>query len=149
ATAQGRHTVSWRGWDCEIQAGDAASHGPKGAESEHQPGFFGVRFALLIANWDNYRFPVAFRLIRPKAHPEYHTENALFREMVRHFTPPVWATRVIVEGDAAYGSKENMKMVLKRDADDSARRWGFVFAIARTWKTSEGKAQRPSRARAS
>ena len=33
-----------------------------------------------------------------------------------------------------------MKMVLQRDAEDPTRRWGFVFAIARTWKTSEGKA---------
>ena len=112
----------------------------KGRKSEHQPWFWGVRFALLIATWDGYRFPVAFRLIRPKTHPAYRTENALFREMVSDFVPPAWATRVIVEGDAAYGSQENMKMVLKRDADDSARRWGFVFAIARTWKTSEGKA---------
>ena len=31
-------------------------------------------------------------------------------------------------------------MVLQRDADDPARRWGFVFAIARTWKTVEDKA---------
>ena len=112
----------------------------KGRKSEHQPWFFGVRFALLIATWDGYRFPVAFRLIRPKTHPEYRTENALFREMVRHFVPPAWAMRVIVEGDAAYGSQENMQMVLKRDAEDPARRWGFVFAIARTWKTVEDKA---------
>src|SRR5207253_11063975 len=33
-----------------------------------------------------------------------------------------------------------MQMVLKRDADDPARRWGFGFAIARTWKTAEDKA---------
>lgn len=112
----------------------------KGRKSEHQPWFFGVRFVLLIANWDVYRLPVAFRLIRVKTHPEYQTENALFREMVQHFVPPVWAKRVIVEGDAAYGSQENMKMVMQRDADDPARRWGFVFAIARTWKTVEGKA---------
>jgi hypothetical protein len=39
-----------------------------------------VRFALLIATWESYRFPVAFRLIRPKTHPAYRTENALFRE---------------------------------------------------------------------
>ena len=112
----------------------------KGRKSEHQPWFFGIRFALLIANWDVYRLPVAFRLIRVKTHPAYRTENALFREMVQHFVPPVWAKRIIVEGDAAYGSQENMKMVMQRDADDPARRWGFVFAIARTWKTVEGKA---------
>jgi len=112
----------------------------KGRKSEHHPWFFGIRFALLIVNWDVYRFPVAFRLIRPKTHPEYRTEKALFREMVSHFVPPPWAKRVIVAGDAAYGSQENMQMVRKRDADDPVRRWGFVFAIARTWKTVEDKA---------
>jgi hypothetical protein len=112
----------------------------KGRKSEHQPWFFGIRFALLIATWDVYRLPVAFRVIRRKTDPAYQTENALFREMVRQFVPPAWATRVIVEGDAAYGSQDNMKMVMQRDADDPARRWGFVFAIARTWKTVEDKA---------
>jgi len=114
--------------------------GQKGRKSEHQPWFFGIRFALLIANWDVYRLPVAFRLIRLKRHPGYQPENALFRAMVDDFVPPAWATRIIVTGDAAYGSQENMKMVLDRDAHDPARRWGFVFAIARTWKTAEGKA---------
>src|SRR5262249_34678218 len=37
------------------------------------------------------------------------------------------------------GSKANMAMVKDRDKADSARRWGFVFAIARTWKTMENK----------
>jgi hypothetical protein len=73
----------------------------KGRKSEHHPWFFGMRFALLIVNWDVYRFPVALRLIRPKSHPAYQLENALFREMVGRFVPPRWATRVIVEGDAA------------------------------------------------
>lgn len=112
----------------------------KGRKSEHQPWFFGIRFALLIVTWDVYRLPVAFRLIRVKTHPAYQTENALFREMVERFVPPSWATRVIVEGDAAYGSQDNMKMVMQRNASDPARQWGFVFAIARTWKTVEGKA---------
>jgi Transposase DDE domain len=112
----------------------------KGRKSEHQPWFFGIRFALLIVNWDIYRFPVAFRLIRPKSHPAYQTENALFREMVGRFVPPPWAKRVIVVGDAAYGSQDNIKMVMKRDADEPARRWGFVFAMARTGKTVEDKA---------
>ncbi len=49
---------------------------------------------------------------------------------------------VIVEGDAAYGSQDNMKMVMERDADDPDRTWGFVFAIPRIWKTVEGKAIR-------
>ena len=63
----------------------------KGRKSEHHPWFFGMRFALLLANWDVYRMPVAFRLIRPNSHPEYQPENALFREMVGDFVPPAWA----------------------------------------------------------
>jgi hypothetical protein len=114
----------------------------KGRKSEHHPWFFGIRFALLIANWDVYRLPVAFRLIRPKSHPQYQTENALFREMVVAFTPPAWATTVVVEGDAAYGSQGNIKMVQQCDATDAARRWGCVFAIARTGKTVEDKASK-------
>jgi hypothetical protein len=112
----------------------------KGRKSEHHPWFFGIRFALLIANWDVYRLPMAFRLIRPKSHPAYQPENALFRAMVERFVPPTWATRVIVAGDAAYGSQENIKMVQQRNTKDAARRWGFVFAMARTWKTVEDKA---------
>jgi len=112
----------------------------KGRKSKHDPWFFGVRFALLIVSWDGFRLPVAFRFIRPKSHPKYQTENALFREMGGAFKPPAWAKVVIVEGDAAYGSQANMKMVLQRDAQDPDRTWGFVFAIARTWKTVEGKA---------
>ena len=112
----------------------------KGRKSQHDPWFFGVRFALLIVSWDVFRLPVAFRLIRPKSHPKYQMENELFREMVRAFRPPTWAKVVIVEGDAAYGSKDNMKMVMERDAEDPGRTWGFLFAIPRTWKTVEGKA---------
>jgi hypothetical protein len=96
--------------------------------------------ALLIVNWAVYRLPVAIRLIHRQTHPAYRTANALFRELVSHFVPPAWSTRVIGEGDAAYGSRENIPMVLKRDADDAARCWGFVLALARTWKTAEGKA---------
>ena len=112
----------------------------KGRKSQHDPWFFGVRFALLMVSWDVFRLPVAFRLIRPKSHPKYQTENELFREMVKAFRPPTWAKVVIVEGDAAYGSQDNMKMVMERDAEDPGRTWGFLFAIPRTWKTLEGKA---------
>jgi hypothetical protein len=111
----------------------------KGRISQHHPWFFGLRFVLLMAAWDGYRLPVGFRLILPKRHAGYRSENALFREMVGEFVPPSWAKLVIVGGDAAYGSKANMRMVQDRDKADSARRWGFVFAIARTWKTVEEK----------
>jgi hypothetical protein len=111
----------------------------KGRNSKHQPWFFGLRFVLWMAAWDGYRIPVGWRLILPKRHTGYRSENALFREMVREFVPPSWATLVGGGGDAAYGSKANMRMVQARDKADAARRWGFVFAIARTWKTVEEK----------
>jgi hypothetical protein len=109
----------------------------QGRISKHHPWFFGLRFVLLMAAWDGYRVPVSFRLLLPKGHVDYRSENALFREMVGEFVPPRWAKLVIVGGDAAYGSKANMGMVTDRDKADTARRWGFVFAIARTWKTVE------------
>jgi hypothetical protein len=113
--------------------------GQKGRLSQHHPWFFGIRFVVLMAAWEGYRIPVSFRLILPKGHAEYRSENALFREMVGEFVPPRWAKLVIVGGDAAYGSKANMDMVKARAQADTARRWGFVFAIARTWKTVEEK----------
>jgi hypothetical protein len=111
----------------------------KGRNSKYHPWFFGLRFVLLMAAWDGYRIPVGFRLMLPKRHAGYRSENALFRAMVGAFVPPSWATLVIVGGDAAYSSKANMRMVQDRDKADGARRWGFVFAIARTWKTVEDK----------
>jgi len=111
----------------------------KGRISQHHPWFFGLRFVVLMAAWDGYRIPGGVRLILPKRHAGYRSENALFRERVEAFVPPRWATLVIVGGDAAYGSKANMAMVQERDKADRARRWGFVFAIARTWKTAEEK----------
>jgi hypothetical protein len=111
----------------------------KGRISQHHPWFFGLRFVVVMAAWDGYRVPVSFRLIVPKDHADYHSENTLFRDMVAEFVPPYWAKLVIVGGDAAYGSKANMNMVKARDKADPARRWAFVFAIARTWKTVEDK----------
>jgi Transposase DDE domain len=111
----------------------------QGRISPQHPWFFGLRFVLLMAAWDGARVPVSFRLILPKRHAAYRSENALFRDMVEAFVPPSWAKLVIVGGDAAYGSQANMRMVQDRDKADAARRWGFVFAIARTWKTAEDK----------
>lgn len=111
----------------------------KGRKGKNRPWFFGIRFGLVIVCWDVYRIPVAFRIILPKTHPDYQCENALFRAMVEAFQPPCWATTVIVLGDAGYGSKENMKMVKRRQNVDEQRQWYFVFAIARTWKQANEK----------
>ena len=114
----------------------------KGRKSQHHPWFFGIRFALLIVAWDVYRIPVAFRIILPKTHPQYRTENALFRDMLSQFTPPSWAALVLVEGDAAYGSKANITWVKQLNTTDRSRDWYFVFAISRTWKTVDDKASK-------
>jgi hypothetical protein len=114
----------------------------KGRTSKQQPWVFGLRFVLLMAAWDGYRVPVSFRLVLPKCHADYRSENALFRDMVEAFVPPCWAKLVVVGGDAAYGSRANMRMVQDRDQADGARRWGFVFAIARPWKTVEDKSSK-------
>ena len=114
----------------------------KGRQSEPQPWFFGIRLALVMATWDVSRLPVACRVMRRTTDPAYQTDNALGREMVRQVVPPAWATRVMVEGDAAYGSQENMQMGMQRDADAPARRWGLVCAIAQTWKTVDDKASK-------
>ena len=111
----------------------------KGRENKNGPWFFGIRFVLLAVCWSGFRIPVAVRIILPKNDPDYKKENVLFREMVQSFVPPHWAKTVIVVGDAAYGSRENMKMVIEKNKNDAARNWFFVFAIARTWKTAEGK----------
>ena len=46
---------------------------------------------------------------------------------------------MIVEGDAAYGAKANINLVKQIDKDDASRDWNFVFAISRTWKTTNDK----------
>ena len=111
----------------------------KSRKSKYHPWFFGIRFVLLIVAWDVYRIPVAFRIILPKTHPDYRTENALFRDMLQAFTPPAWATWIIVLGDAAYGSKANINLIKQLEKTDCRRHWAFVFAISRTWKTMEDK----------
>jgi hypothetical protein len=64
--------------------------------------------------------------------------------MVGEFVPPCWAKLVIVGGDAAYGSKANIAMVKAREKADPARRWSFVFAIARNLEDRGGAiAQKP------
>jgi len=111
----------------------------KGRMSERHSWFFGIKFIVLMVSWDDYRIPVDFEMVLPKGHPDYQKENELFRFMLSHFQPPDWAKAVIVVGDAAFASKDNMKLVQARDKDDSQGRWGFVFAIARTWNMENGK----------
>ena len=114
----------------------------KGRLNEHHAWFFGIKFVVLIVAWDDYRIPVDFQMVLPKGHPDYKKENELFRHMLSHFQPPDWAKVVMVVGDAAFAAKDNMKLIQARDKADSQRRWGFVFAIARTWNMADGKSLR-------
>lgn len=114
----------------------------KGRKGKNKPWFFGIRFVIIAVCWDNYRIPWSFRIILPKDHKDYKKENALFREMVRNFVPPYWVRTVIVIGDSAYCSKENIGTVNTKNSADKNCNWFYVFAIARTWKTEEGKSLR-------
>ena len=111
----------------------------KGRTSHYKAHFFGIRFVLLMVHWDGYRIPVDFRIVLPKAHHDYKTENQLFREMLKRFKPPEWAKLVVVTADAAFASKDNMQLIQQLNQLDPKRRWGFVFAIARTWNMENGK----------
>src|SRR5439155_14277105 len=116
--------------------------GQRGRISQQHPWFFGLRFVLLLAAWDGYRLPVGCRLMLPKRHAGSRSEHAWFRDMVEALVPPRWAKLVIVGGEAAYGSKANRRMVQDRDKADAARRWSFVLAIARPWKTVEEQSRK-------
>lgn len=112
----------------------------KGKTSHNKPYFWGIRFVLLIVAWDVYRIPVAFRIVLPKKHKYYRKENVLFRDMVAEYTPPAWAQKIIVIGDAAYSSKDNITMIKNRNKIDERHEWYFVFALAKSAKCHDGKA---------
>ena len=104
----------------------------KGRFNEYAPYTFGLHTVLLIAQWDIYRVPLAFRLVQPKKSKGYRSENALFREMLEDLILPPWCKMVIVVADAAYASRANLKAI-------QARRWFFVIAFPRTWKLANGQ----------
>jgi hypothetical protein len=101
--------------------------------SHLHPYVFGFRIVILMAHWGVYRIPVDFALLRRKDDATYQTENALFRQMLRDFRPPLWCQEVVVVADAAYASRPNMALI------QELRYW-YVFALPRTWKFTNGKA---------
>lgn len=111
----------------------------KGRTSRNEAFFFGIKFVVLMLQWDVYRIPVDFSIVLPKGHPAYKNENQLFREMLKGFKPPEWARYIIVVADAGLASAKNMQLVQQLDKLDRYRVWGFVFSIARTWKMEDGK----------
>jgi hypothetical protein len=101
--------------------------------SQHHPYVFGFRIILLMAQWDVYRIPVDFALVRRTDDPGYQTENALFRHMLGEFRRPAWCLDVIVVADAAYASRANLATIQALD-------YWYVIALPRTWKFANGKA---------
>jgi Transposase DDE domain len=104
----------------------------KGRLDEYAPYTFGLHMVLLIAQWDVYRIPLAFRLVKPKGSKGYRSGNALFRGMLEEIVLPPWCKMVIVVADAAYASRANLKAI-------QARGWFFVIAFPRTWKLANGQ----------
>jgi hypothetical protein len=104
----------------------------KGRLNEYAPFTFGLHVVIVIAQWDVYRIPLAFRLVKPKDHPAYQSENTLVREMFAHLMLPAWCKQVVVVADAAYPSRANLQAI-------QARGWFFVLAFPRTWKLANGQ----------
>jgi hypothetical protein len=104
----------------------------KGRLNEYAPFTFGLHMVIVIAQWDVYRIPLAFRLVKPKASKEYQSENALVREMFGEIILPAWCKKVVVVADAAYPSRANLQAI-------QARGWFFVIAFPRTWKLANGQ----------
>jgi hypothetical protein len=50
----------------------------KGRLNEQAPFTCELHVVLLIAQWDNYRVSLAFRLVPPKKRKGYRTENVYF-----------------------------------------------------------------------
>jgi Transposase DDE domain len=100
--------------------------------NEYAPSTFGLHVVILMAQWEVYRVPLAFRLVKPKGSKGYQSENALFREMLQEVILPAWCKQVVVVADAAYPSRANLQAI-------QARHWFFVIAFPRTWKLTNGQ----------
>jgi DDE family transposase len=89
---------------------------------------FGISLVLLIGQWGCFRIPLACAVLNPKKKGD---QNIQFRQMLRQFEPPSWADQVIVVADAGFASKDNLRLIIRKQ-------WYFVFAISRTWKLADG-----------
>jgi Transposase DDE domain len=89
---------------------------------------FGISLVLLIGQWGRFRIPLACAVLNPKKKGD---QNIQFRRMLRQFAPPSWANQVIVVADAGFASKDNLRLIIRKQ-------WYFVFTISRTWKLTDG-----------
>jgi DDE family transposase len=97
--------------------------------SEHDPYTFGFEIVLLIASWERVRVPIALGLIDPAIRGH---QNSLFRQMLRDWVPPAWVRQIIVVADAGFAANETLRLITKK-------RYGYVFAMPRTRKFTNGK----------
>jgi hypothetical protein len=100
--------------------------------SQHHPSIFGFRIVVLMVHWGVYRIPGDCAVVHRKGTPDSQPENALFRQMLRDFRPPMWGQEIMVVADAAYASRANLRLM------QDLGYW-YVCAIARTWKCTDGK----------
>jgi hypothetical protein len=107
----------------------------KGRLNEYAPYTVGVHGVILIAQWEVYRVPVAFRVVKAKGGHGYQAGNALFREMLQVVILPAGCKGVVVIADAASPSRANLQAI-------QARGWFFVMAFPRTWKRATGQYRR-------
>ncbi len=94
-----------------------------------EPYVFGHSVLLLIAQWGGFRIPLAVRVLNPKIKGH---QNILTREILQKFKPPVWSQQVIVEADAGFAAKKTLQLIDELD-------YFYVFALPRTWKTTDGQ----------
>ena len=110
----------------------------KGKVRANKGWFFGIKFIVLTLSWKNFRFPIDFEIILPKKHKQYRKENELFRMMLARFKAPAWSKQVVILGDTAFASKANMNTIEKKNtAKEQGVFWGYVFALAKTWKKTD------------
>lgn len=60
----------------------------KGRLNTYDPFTCGLHMVLLIAQWDVYRIPLDFRLVKPKTSKNYRSEPQLVREMLNDLVLP-------------------------------------------------------------
>ena len=118
--------------------GDATVKGKRGKKhplghktrmNEYAHFCFGFEMVLLIASWDHYRIPVAISVMDPHRKGQ---QNIIFRKMLRKFVLPGWACEVVVEADAGFAANKTLEVVNRKG-------YGFVFAMPRTRKFTDGK----------
>lgn len=95
------------------------------------PWVFGLHLLVFCLNWDVWRIPVAFRLVRAKSDPAYVKDNVLVRQILPEIPWPDWVRTKIVLADSAFAAIDTFQL-LKRLG------WFYVFACAKTWNLSDG-----------